>query len=456
MSLRTAAGRLIHGLRHPQTTVRWRLTLLYGGLFLVSGAALLTITYTLVDHATVRNGPFRDAVQFTRGSVNALPAPGPLPSNVRGRTVVSGPNFAQVKAKSVPRPVQQLLRSKAGREAVLFLGSDQRVSDLHQLVVESVIALAVMAIISTLLGWLVAGRVFSPLRTMTAATQEISEANLHERLAMEGPPDELRHLADTIDGLLGRLEGAFNAQRSFVANASHELRTPLTAARALLELVISDPKATVASFRSTCRQVLEESEQQEQLINALLALAQGQRGIDRPARVDLPAVTDVILKALEPEVGARGLELTASLEAAVLSGDSRLISRLVSNLVDNALRHNLPGGRVSVNVLTHEDQAILSVSNTGPPVPPDQVPRLLQPFQRLTPERAGHHEGHGLGLSIVSAIADTHRASLEIHARPGGGLDVEVHFPPVPHDDPQALKSAPGADPAVAEDRAIA
>ena len=187
----------------------------------------------------------------------------------------------------MPPRLQKLLESPSGRRVILNVQSGQRISDLHQLVIESSIALAIMAIISGALGWVVAGRVLAPLRTMTAATQQMSEVNLHERLAIQGPPDELRQLADTIDGLLERLEGAFDAQRRFVANASHELRTPLTTVRALLEMVLSDPRATVGTFRTTCRQVLEESAQQEQLIDALLALAQGQRGIDSRESIDL-------------------------------------------------------------------------------------------------------------------------------------------------------------------------
>ena len=179
---------------------------------------------------------------------------------------------------------------------------------------------------------------------MTAATQQMSEANLHERLSMQGPPDELRQLADTIDGLLGRLEGAFDAQRRFVANASHELRTPLTTVRALLELILSDPKATVGTFRTTCQQVLEESAQQEQLIDSLLALAHGERGIDTREPIDLAAIAGEALAGHEAEAAARGVQLEVSLEPALVSGDRRLIERLVSNLVDNAIRHN-DGGR---------------------------------------------------------------------------------------------------------------
>jgi signal transduction histidine kinase len=357
-------------LRHPRTTVRWRLTLLYGGLFLVSGAALLAITYTLVEHANINRDP-------TRVIVNSFGA-----TNLVDKRAVQ----ISKNARSIPPPLQRLLQSPVGRKAFKLVRRDQRGADLHQLVIESAIALALMAILSTALGWVVAGRMLRPLRIMTTATQEISAASLHRRLAMPGPPDELRLLADTIDGLLQRLEGAFDAQRRFVANASHELRTPLTTVRALLEMIISDPTATVAGFRATCRHVLEESEQQEHLIDALLTLAQGQRGIDHPEPTDLAAVVGDVVRAHAPEAAARGVRLDASLIPAALSGDRRLVERLVSNLIDNALRHNVANGRVQVLVQSRADQAMLRITNTGPLVPGGQVERLLQPFQRLSPE----------------------------------------------------------------------
>jgi signal transduction histidine kinase len=416
--------------------VRWRLTLLYGGLFLISGAALLAITYTLVDNAAVfPQGP---RVSFIKGTVAglaraeaglangelgqlaALPRRGPatLPANAQVR----------VAGKKVPPPIQRLLHTRAGQKALGEVVYTQRVADLHQLIIESALALALMAIISTALGWVVAGRVLRPLRTMTTATQEISEENLNRRLSMHGPRDELRQLADTIDGLLGRLEGAFDAQRRFVANASHELRTPLTAVRALLEMVLSDPKATVDTFRATCEQVLEESEQQEQLIEALLTLAQGQRGIDRAETFDLASVAGVVLRSRDGVAAAHHVEIGGALTPATISGDARLIERLVANLVDNAIRHNVPGGRVDVSVRSG-GRATLTVTNTGPVVPPEEVDRLVQPFQRLAADRTSHRDGLGLGLSIVAAIASAHDAVMAVRARPDGGLEIDVDFP---------------------------
>jgi signal transduction histidine kinase len=283
---------VIARLRHPRTTVRWRLTLMYGGLFLISGIALLAITYTLVSHATI-NGPFIDPARFL---FTGPPRIGQVPPSGGSVSLRAGGhhNFQRV---TPPRAIQALIKSRAGRAAVVSVGSGQRISDLHQLVIESSIALAIMSVISAALGWVVAGRVLQPLRQMTVTTQQISEANLSQRLAMAGPRDELRELSDTIDGLLERLGAAFEAQRQFVANASHELRTPLTTARALLEMIITDPHATVDSFRATCEQVLEEEAQQEQLIEAMLALAQGQRGIDRREAVELATLTSEVLQA---------------------------------------------------------------------------------------------------------------------------------------------------------------
>jgi signal transduction histidine kinase len=417
----------VRGVRHPQTTVRWRLTLLYGGLFLVCGAVLLTVTYVLVDHAPISsqgpNGLFvqRNVNQPPRG-VN-FPQPQLAPPATLSKARL-GKEFAHL-----PAGIKRALGTTEGQTAIRIVGANQRVADLHQLIVESSIALAIMAIISAALGWVVAGRVLRPLRTMTATTQRISEANLDERLALTGPRDELRQLADTIDGLLARLESAFNAQRRFVANASHELRTPLTAARALLEMVMSDPHATVQTYRSTCRQVLEESEQQEQLIDSLLALAQGERGIDRRALLDLAAIAEDALCGYRARAGERGLRVETSLAPAYLAGDRRLVERLVANLLENALRHNVPDGDVTVEVRSERGEAELLVANTGPVVPADEIPRLLQPFQRMGTNRAGHGEGFGLGLSIVAAIAGAHQARLSVRPRPGGGLTVHVRFP---------------------------
>lgn len=407
-------NRLFDRLRRPPTTVRWRLTVLYGGLFLICGAGLLAITYALVAHST--DNPRATFIRAAGIQIN-----GPANQHVKRVPLGTAP----------PPGLKEVLHSPAGQAAVRFVGDTQRVSDLHQLEIESAIALAIMALISGLLGWIVAGRVLRPLRTITATTQQLSEVNLHERLALDGPRDELRTLADTIDGLLGRLERAFDAQRRFVTNASHELRTPLAASRALLEMAISDPEASVESLRAVCHEALEESAQQEQLIDALLALAQGERGLDAREPLDLAPLVREVERVYEPEAAVNGIKLDVMTDPADVLGDRRLLGRLVSNLLQNAIRYNAPGGRVWLRLENHPAAARLTVTNTGPVVPGKEIARLLQPFQRIAPDRTGHRDGFGLGLSIVAAVAAAHDAELEIRSRREGGLEVELRFPPV-------------------------
>ncbi len=436
---------VLHRLRHPQTTVRWRLTLMYGGLFLVSGAALLAVTYVLVSRGAVTQTSLAGP-----GFARALAAVSPPGTKFTGPTRDFQKTPANIRERlkqlAVPPRIRKVLGSKAGQRVVAGLTTEQRLADLNTLELWSAIALGIMAIISGALGWVVAGRVLRPLRTITATTRQISEANLHERLALPGPRDELRTLADTIDGLLERLQTAFDAQRRFVANASHELRTPLTAAQALLEMVMSDPNADTETFRVVCAQVLEESAQQEELIDALLALARGQRGIDRPEPVALAELTAEVVRRRELDAQANGLALDVSLEQATAAGDRRLLERLVANLLDNAIRHNVHGGTVSLRVATTADgRAALTIANTGAIVPAEQIERLLQPFQRMAADRIGPRDGLGLGLSIVVAIASAHGATLDVRPRGGGGLEIALQFPPASSQAPAPVPAAPPA-----------
>jgi signal transduction histidine kinase len=398
--LRAEVVALAATLRHPRSTVRGRLMLLIGSVLFASGALLLAVTYVQVAH---------------RGTVNVVEAV-PSPEKVTSPERVPSPEAGPTKGGGVSGP---------GKAVV----EHQHLVDLKAQLAASGVALALMAVFALVLGWLIAGRVLRPLRTVTAAAQQISAEHLDRRLAVEGPRDELKELGDTIDGLLDRLQDSFESQRRFVANASHELRTPLTVSRALLEMIIEDPNATVESFQATCRQVLEEGEQQEQLIDSLLLLARSQRGLERREPLDLALLTADVLETNEAEASARGLRLEHSLQPAVLSGDRRLLERLVSNLVVNALRHNAPQGRVLVAVRGDGSHAVLAVTNTGPPVPPEDLERLLQPFQRMSKERTGEHDGLGLGLSIVQAIAKAHDATLAVRTLAGGGLEAEVSFP---------------------------
>ena len=309
------------------------------------------------------------------------------------------------------------------------LAASQHANEMTQLLIYSGVALAIMAVLSVALGWVVAGRVLRPLRTITEAARNASATSLHERLALSGPDDELKKLGDTFDELLGRLAGAFDAQRRFIANASHELRTPLTLGRALLQMTLTDPDATVGSFRSTCGEVIAVADHQERLIEALLVLARSERGLDHREPVDLSAVTGEVLAARQPEAQRLGLWVTAVTDPARIEGDARLAERLVANLVDNALRHNTHGGRIEVATGSRAGRPFVAVANTGPVVAPGEIHRLFEPFQRLGADSAQDADGLGLGLSIVQAIATAHDAILTALAQPGGGLDITVSFP---------------------------
>jgi signal transduction histidine kinase len=264
-----------------------------------------------------------------------------------------------------------------------------------------------------------------PLRTITDTAREISASNLHRRLDLGGPDDELKQLGATVDGLLARLEISFEAQRQFVANASHELRTPLTLERTLLELALSDPNASIDSYRHTCEQLLAVGEQQERLIEALLTLSRSQRGLDSRQPVDLAAITAAAAAAADHD----GLALDTTIRRAHTTGNPRLVERLVANLLANAVHHNIDGGHIQLVTDIRDGHAVLIITNTGPKIPASELERIFQPFQRLDPARTNDSRGLGLGLSIVQAIADAHEATITTRAPADGGLHIQISFP---------------------------
>jgi signal transduction histidine kinase len=404
-------------LRLPHGTIRLRLTLLYGALFLASGAALLTVTYLLVEH------------QYTENGANLFVVTGHASGGVsvavqqRAGAVAYGPGYL---APGLATPAQISADAHA-RSAVA----------LNQLLINSGIALGIMALISIWLGWLVAGRALRPLRTIANTAREISATNLHRRLALQGPDDEITQLASTFDDLLARLEASFEAQRQFVANASHELRTPLTLERALVEVALADPAPSVASLREMGERVLTNGEYQERLIEALLTLSRSQRGLEHREPVDLRALTAESLRATDEA----DLTVVSELEPAWMTGDPRLLEHLVANLLMNAVRHNVPHGWVDVRTGTKAGRALLTVENTGETVPADQLDRLFQPFQRLDAGRTATSDGLGLGLSIAQAIAVAHHATITAVPRTGGGLRIEVGF--LAHPPPRGAEKGP-------------
>ena len=448
-------------LRWPRRTARLRLTALYGGLFLLSGAVLAIITYVLFERATRYRTPPIPKIPSTP-VISSLKLPSLLLpagySALQNQLAQAQNQLARAQHQLVGLPggpmarqdqqltqiqhqltqdqrqlaqsVQQLARSVHQLAQAGPIQAAQRAADSHQLVVNSGIALAIAAVLAVLAGWLVAGRMLRPIRTITRTARRISATSLHERLALGGPEDELKELGDTLDGLFARLEAAFEAQRHFVANASHELRTPLTAERTLLQVALDDPGTTAAAWRFTAEEVLASSDEQVRLIEALLTLASSESGLNGHQPVDLSATVPAVLASLEPETGRPGIRIDTVTEPATLDGDPLLVERLVANLVANAVRHNVAGGRAEIRTGVSNGRAVLSVTNTGPLIPPAEVERLFQPFQRLDPRRATYADGHGLGLSIVRAIAIAHHADITACPGPDGGLSVSVTFPP--------------------------
>jgi signal transduction histidine kinase len=409
-------GSLAHRLASrgvPRRTVRVRLALAYGILFLVCGAALLGISYFFVSRFQSGSVVHLTPSNLTPSSGNVTYSPGPLKSAPPGSGVYNPVGNHTVRDFAVQAAVQA-----------------QRSADLHSLLVWFAVALGVMAVISVLLGWVMGGRVLRPLQQITTTARHISEENLDQRLALAGPKDEITDLADTIDGLLGRLQGAFDAQRAFVANASHELRTPLAMMRTSLDVAAgkSPPISKDASVLSA--KVREGLDQAEHLVESFLVLARAQQGvIDNPTTVSLPEITTETLAARAHFAATASVALRHRLDQADVVGSRTLLLRLAANLIDNAINYNQAGGWVQATTAADGPSARLIVENSGPVLDPAEVDRLSDPFRRGGTDRTGSDRGVGLGLSIVAAIAAAHGGTIELRSRAEGGMRVTVTFP---------------------------
>jgi signal transduction histidine kinase len=372
---------------------------MYGVLFLLSGAALLAIASGLtVSRSSVSVAPANAAVNQGQQAQLAQ-----LQSRVQWLT-------AQLDASS----------------------SQSRGALSHDLLIASAIALGIMTLASVVLGWVIAGRALRPLRTMTAATRRISEDSLHERLAMPGPDDELKDLSDTIDGLLERLETAFAAQRKFVANASHELRTPLATMRASVDVAMAKPGPVPAPTIVLANRLRTELDHVDKLLEGLLALARAQHGaLPGGDRLTLGDIASGALAARAGAIAARNLTIHDRIErdSACVEGNAALLGRMVDNVIDNAIGHNRDGGWIRVATGDDGRVARLVVETGGDVLDQRQVAELAQPFRRLGADRTGSDSGAGLGLSIVAAVAAAHGGTLDLHARPEGGLRVAIGLP---------------------------
>ncbi|NUQ97175.1 MAG: HAMP domain-containing histidine kinase [Streptomyces sp.] len=379
-------------------TIRIRLTLLYGGMFLIAGILLLSIIYLLAAHALNVGSelPFKIlSGQLTSDSCN-------FPSQ---------PSVTEI--------------NHAMNECV----NQQRQHALDDLLSRSLLALLGLAIIAFAFGYAMAGRVLSPLGRILRTARAVAGSDLSRRIELDGPDDEIKELADTFDDMLERLQRAFTAQQRFVGNASHELRTPLAINRTLLEVHLSDPNAPT-ELHQLGKTLLATNERSEQLVEGLLLLARSDNQIVERKPVDLAEVAEQAVDQVRSEADAKGVMIRGEQKPAVVQGNGVLLERIALNLVQNAVRYNVPeDGWVEVTTEVQHGQAVLVVSNTGPVVPAYEIDNLFEPFRRLRTERTGSDKGVGLGLSIVRSVARAHGGHISAQPREGGGLVMRVALP---------------------------
>jgi signal transduction histidine kinase len=372
-----------------RTTLRWRLTLVYGAVAVAVGLLLLMLSLILVDRAL--SATFLDI----RG----------LGVELRdGRMLTFGAFQDQLREDALARVLRQ------GLLALVLLGA-----------------------VGVAVAYYLAGRVLRPLQDITAAARRLSVEGLDARIELAGPEDELKQLAETFDDMLGRLEAAFEAQRRFVADASHELRTPLAVMRTEVDVALADPGASAEELRAAAQVVRDATMRADRLVDSLLLLAQAER-MPGPAlheQVELPDVAAQALSAVRAEVEQRELQVATSYGAGRVLGDRGLLERLAGNLVENAVRHNVPGGWVRLDTGTVEGRARIEVSNSGAVIDTGEVAGLFEPFRRHGTARTARR-GAGLGLAIVRAVAELHGGTARASARPDGGLTVTVDLPRSP------------------------
>ncbi|MQY26153.1 sensor histidine kinase [Nocardia aurantia] len=378
-----------------RSTIRMRLTLLWAGAFFLAGAILIALMYFSLDQWLERR---------------------------------PGAALRQILTQNLPEPPMRAkpMFTENIYDALVDQAERQRRDTLHAMLGWSLAALGAVGVAAAGFGWLLAGRVLQPLQRVTATARRVADRNLHERIALAGPPDEIKDLADTFDAMLERLDRAFDSQRRFVANASHELRTPLAINRTLLEVALDDPAAAPA-LRQLGTTLLEVNRRHERLIDGLLVLAGSEQHLTEVRRTDLAELTRRAIAAVAPgEVTVR-----AETAPAPVAGDPILLERLAHNLIDNAVRYNRPAdGWVAVTTAAAADTARLIVENSGPMVPAVEVDGLFEPFRRLPGEPAeGGRRGAGLGLSIVRSVVRAHGGAVTAVARPEGGLAITVTLP---------------------------
>jgi signal transduction histidine kinase len=382
----------------PRLTVRMRLTFIYGGMLLLAGSVLIAIFYTIFR----ANFPGGDLLN--RSTEFRVPH--------RPTDVITLPSGDKITYADFRDYLDQR------RDAML--------ADLLR---QCLTALAAVAALAVGFGWWMAGRALRPVHNITATARRVAARNLHERIALRGPRDELTELADTFDAMLERLDAAFDSQRRFVANASHELRTPLATNRTLLEVALAQ-RHVPPDLRDVIDTMLATNRRNEALIDGLLTLTRSENPESRLHPVDLSDIAAEAVEQTAAEASTASVTVDAVPDAAPTTGDPVLLERLALNLLRNAIQHNHAGGHVTITTGPDDESGhvALTVTNTGPVIAPEDTDAMFEPFRRLGDNRTNHSQGVGLGLSIVRTITHTHGGTISTTPRDGGGLDVRIQL----------------------------
>jgi signal transduction histidine kinase len=375
-------------------SLRTRLTLVYGALFLITGSALVAVTY--VQTATTIDSRLTGLSQTIT-----------LQGDGNGRYAAAGTVGRLQTAQSIESEVQK-----------------QKADMLSELIQSSLLTLLVLGLLAVLLGYVVAGRMLRPLHRMTATARRLTHSNLYERFALDGPSDEIKELGDTFDAMFDRLHRAFDSQRRFVANASHELRTPLTINRTVLEVALARRSASEET-KVLAGTLLATTDRHERLVEGLLLLAKSENEPQTRTPVD---VAELAARALE-DLDTRDVTVTKDLSEGMTAGEPVLLERCVANLLENAVAHNVPKGELWLSTLSEPGGAVIRVENTGPVIASYDLETIFEPFRRLRPDRTGSAKGSGLGLSIVRSVVRAHGGTIETTTRPAGGLSITLHLP---------------------------
>lgn len=376
-------------------SIRFRLALLYSTILFGLAATLVAVIYIGLAHS-LADQPVTRKVQ--QGFV--------LPN---GDVVIGQPQeqidqYLVIEKEANQRALDTLREFAFGSLLILFLASIG-------------------------VGWSVAGRVLRPIGEITDVAREIQATDLSRRINLEGPDDELKQLADTFDGMLGRIDDAFESQRQFIHEASHELRNPLAVIRTNIDVTLADPDASTDDLRHTAEVVQKSTERMSRLVDDLLIYARkGSLSLERE-RVDAADIASEAVVEFTATAEAKDVRLECDTEAELwIDADRLALRQALANLLANALRVAPEQSTVRVSAGRKPGWIWLGVEDEGPGIAAEDQERVFQRFYRADGEN-GEARRSGLGLTIVRQIAEAHGGEVRLVSEPGRGAAFAIWLP---------------------------